>query len=156
MKLGLVIASHGRPEVLQQLLAILVALRRVPDHIVISAVSSADIPPISQDLPNVRTVFGRAGLTCQRNRGISCLINTTDLIIFIDDDFIVGDDYFFNMESIFEQDDSIVGLSGNVIADGAGAGALVATVRSSALPVCNGRPRPRRTPWIGFSALQQG
>ena len=41
------------------------------------------------------------------------------MIIFIDDDFIVGDDYFANMESIFEQDDSIVGLSGNVVADGA-------------------------------------
>ena len=119
MKLGLVIASHGRPEVLQRLLATLVSQRRIPDHIVISAVSSADIPPISQDLANVQTVFGSAGLTCQRNRGISCLITATDLIIFIDDDFIVGDDYFANMESIFEQDDSIVGLSGNVIADGA-------------------------------------
>ena len=41
-----------------------------------------------------------------------------------------------------------------------GAGAHVATVRSSAidesLPVCNGRPRPRRTRRIGFSTLQQG
>jgi GT2 family glycosyltransferase len=119
MKLGLVIASHGRPEVLQQLLATLVSQRRIPDHIVISAVSSADIPPITQELANVQTVFGSVGLTCQRNRGITRLINTTDLLIFIDDDFIVGDDYFFNMESIFEQDDSIVGLSGNVIADGA-------------------------------------
>jgi GT2 family glycosyltransferase len=119
MKLGLVIASHGRPEVLQQQLATLVSQRRIPERIVISAVSSVDIPPISQDLANVQTVFGSAGLTRQRNRGISCLINATDLIIFIDDDFIVGDDYFANMESIFEQDDSIVGLSGNVVADGA-------------------------------------
>ena len=41
------------------------------------------------------------------------------MIVFIDDDFIVGDDYFLNMEEIFEQDVSIVGVNGNVIADGA-------------------------------------
>jgi GT2 family glycosyltransferase len=119
MKLGLVIASHDRPEVLQRLLEALVSQRRIPDTIVISAVSPADIPPISESLSNVQTVFGRAGLTRQRNRGMSGLINTMDLIIFIDDDFIVGDDYFLNMESIFAQDDSIIGMSGNVIADGA-------------------------------------
>jgi hypothetical protein len=86
MKLGLVIASHDRPEVLQRLLEALVSQRRIPDTIVISAVSPADIPPISQSLSNVQTVFGRAGLTRQRNRGMSGLINTMDLIIFIDDD----------------------------------------------------------------------
>jgi GT2 family glycosyltransferase len=119
MKLGLVIASHARSEILQQVLAVLVSQRRLPDYIVISAVSPADVPPISQDLANVQTLFGSTGLTCQRNRGMSCLINTVDLIAFIDDDFIVGDDYFLNLERLFEQDDSIVGLSGNVIADGA-------------------------------------
>jgi GT2 family glycosyltransferase len=119
MKLGLVIASHGRPDILQKVLGKLMSQRRFPDNIVISAVDAADIPDIDPTLANVQTIFGSAGLTCQRNRGISSLIAATDLIIFIDDDFIVGDDYFFNMENIFAQDDSIVGLSGNVIADGA-------------------------------------
>src|SRR5271154_1584256 len=119
MKLGLVIASHGRPTDLQQALAIVMSQRRIPDHIVISAVHAADIPQICQDLANVRKIFGSAGLTCQRNRGISCLIDTVDLIAFIDDDFIVGDDYFLNMERIFLQDDSVVGLNAEIIADGA-------------------------------------
>ena len=44
------------------------------------------------------------GLTSQRNRGMSFLIASTDLIVFIDDDFIVGDDYFLNIERIFEQE----------------------------------------------------
>lgn len=119
MKLGLVIASHGRPDTLQRVLMNLVSQPRLPDDIVVSAVDSADIPEISPSIFNVRKIFGDAGLTSQRNRGMSCLIDTTDVIVFIDDDFVVGNDYFLNLERIFERDRSIVGVNGEVIADGA-------------------------------------
>jgi GT2 family glycosyltransferase len=119
MKLGLVIASHGRPEILQQVLVNLISQPRIPDDIVLSAVAPADIPEISPSIANIRRVFGNAGLTRQRNRGISCLIDTTDVIAFIDDDFVVGDDYFLNLERIFERDRSILAVNGEVIADGA-------------------------------------
>lgn len=119
MKLGLVIATHRRPDVLQKVLRNLISGHRIPDDIIISAVDPADIPEVDQNAANVRSVFGTAGLTCQRNRGMSCVIDTADLIVFIDDDFIVGDDYFLNMEGIFARDTSIVGVTGEVIADGA-------------------------------------
>ena len=119
MKIGLVIASHGRPVILQQVMTHLLLQRRVPDEIVISAVGHDDISAAIATDFRVRSVFGSVGLTCQRNRGISCLIDTADVIAFIDDDFLVGDDYFLNMERIFEQDDSIVGVNGEIIADGA-------------------------------------
>ena len=119
MKLGLVIASQGRPDTLQQVLMNLVSQPRIPDDIVISVVAPTDIPEISPSITNVRKIFGSAGLTSQRNRGMSGLIDTADVIVFIDDDFIVGDDYFLNVERIFEQDGSIVGVTGEVIADGA-------------------------------------
>ena len=90
MRMGLVIASHRRPDILQKVLMKLLSQSRVPDDIVISAVDSADIPDISHTSANVRSVFGSVGFTSQRNRGISCLINSVDLIAFIDDDFIVG------------------------------------------------------------------
>jgi GT2 family glycosyltransferase len=118
MKLGLVIASRGRPDILQQALSHIALQPRIPDHIVISAVEQADVANIDQAI-SVRLIFGSAGLTRQRNRGISCLINTTDVILFIDDDFIVGHAYFLNVERLFEQDDSIIGATGEVIADGA-------------------------------------
>jgi GT2 family glycosyltransferase len=119
MKLGLVIASHGRPEILQKVLMNAASQPRVPDDIVISAVNSADIPEITDTITNVRTVFGSPGLTSQRNRGISCLIDTMDVVVFIDDDFIVGDNYFLNLERIFGRDNSIIAVTGQVIADGA-------------------------------------
>ena len=119
MKLGLVIASHGRPDILQKTLMLLMAQRRIPDETVISAVTPADVPEFGAVTGNVRTIFGSVGLTSQRNRAISCLIDEADVIAFIDDDFIVGDDYFLNMERIFEQDDLIVGVNGDIIYDGA-------------------------------------
>jgi GT2 family glycosyltransferase len=119
MKLGLVIASHGRPDILQNVLVNLLSQRRIPDVIVISAVVPADVPELGTATANVQRIFGSIGLTCQRNRGISCLIDEMDVISFIDDDFIIGDDFFLNLERIFEQDYSIVGVSGNIVADGA-------------------------------------
>jgi hypothetical protein len=52
------------------------------------------------------------------------LLQCTDVVIFIDDDFILGKDYFLNAERIFRQDASIVGATGTVIADGTRSGAL--------------------------------
>jgi GT2 family glycosyltransferase len=119
MRLGLVIASHRRPDLLEAVLMHLTSQRRVPDDIVLSSVDAADIPKIGPTLANVRKVFGSAGLTSQRNRGMSCLVGTADIIIFVDDDFVVGDDYFLNIERIFAQDESIIGVQGAVVADGA-------------------------------------
>ena len=119
MKLGLIIASHGRPEILHQVLTHLLLQPQIPDEIVISAVNPADVPELDNVGYNIRKVFGSAGLTRQRNRGLSCLIDTMDIIVFIDDDFIVGDDYFLKLERVFGQYNSIIGVNGHVIADGA-------------------------------------
>jgi GT2 family glycosyltransferase len=119
MKLGLVIASHRRRDILQKVLINLMSQVRVPDEIVLSAVDATDIPAIADNTARVRTIFGTSGSSCQRNRGISCLVGAVDVIIFIDDDFIVGSDYFSNLEHIFDEDNSIIGLNGEVVADGA-------------------------------------
>jgi GT2 family glycosyltransferase len=119
MKIGLVIATKGRADILQSVLVRLTSQTRIPDEIVISAVTAKDIPERCHAATRFRAILGSAGSSCQRNRGISCLGETTDIICFIDDDFVVGDDYFLNLEKIFSQDESIVGVTGEVIADGA-------------------------------------
>ena len=124
MKLGLVIASRGRPDILQKVVTNLMSQHRVPDDIVFSGVDVSDLPEIGPCLSNVRKVFGSPGSTSQRNRGMSCLINTADVIVFIDDDFVVGRDYFLNLESVFQEDSSIIGVTGEVIADGASSAGL--------------------------------
>src|ERR1700733_3937172 len=88
MKLGLVIPSRGRPDLLKLMLTHLMAQRRIPDIIILSAVDPSDIPDITHIANRTRVIFGGLGLTGQRNRGISCLVDAVDLIAFIDDDFI--------------------------------------------------------------------
>ena len=153
MKLGLVIASYGRSEILQQALMRLVSQPRVPDDIIISAVNPTDVPEFSHCIANLRTVFGSAGLTRQRNRGLSCLIDTVDVIIFIDDDFIVGDDYFRRMESIFEQEPSIIGVNGHVVADGANSQGL--TIEEG-FQLLQQYGRRRGAPWLHAIAGSYG
>ena len=119
LKLGLVIASHGRPNLLQSVLTRVLSQQRAPDQIVLSTVNEQDTLGIDDSGRSIQKVFGAPGLTRQRNRGISRLIGSVDVIIFIDDDFVVGEDYFAKIESIFASDKSIIGVSGAVIADGA-------------------------------------
>jgi hypothetical protein len=93
------------------------ARQRIPDQIIISAVEPDDVPELGHS--NARCVFGSAGLTAQRNRGMSYALDSADLISFIDDDFVVSDNYFLDVERIFARDASIIGVTGEVIADGA-------------------------------------
>jgi GT2 family glycosyltransferase len=126
MKLGLVIASHGRADILRRTLDNLLSQSRIPDDVIISAVDPEDVPKACQGVPGIQSIFGGAGLTRQRNRGMSPLLDKADVIVFLDDDFIVGNDYFLNMERIFAQDDEIIGVNGEVVADGANSPGLTA------------------------------
>ena len=119
MKLGLVIASHGRADILQRVVDNLFSQSRIPDDIVISVVDPEDVSEVCRRAAGVRSIFGDAGLTRQRNRGMLPLLETADVIMFLDDDFIVGNDYFLNVEKIFAQDGTIIGVNGEVVADGA-------------------------------------
>jgi GT2 family glycosyltransferase len=124
MRVGLVIATYRRPDILKETLSHLCSQPRLPDHIIISAVDATDVPNLGPDRERIQVIFGSAGSTSQRNRGLARLIEYTDVVLFIDDDFIVGKDYFLNVEKIFTDDALIVGATGTVIADGAQSGGL--------------------------------
>ena len=68
-------------------------------------------------------VSDRAGLTIQRNIGVNFLIDNAALddkciVVFFDDDFRPADNWLCEACAIF-QDPKIVGLTGQVLADGA-------------------------------------
>jgi GT2 family glycosyltransferase len=124
MRLGLVIATCRRPDILGKMLGHLLSQPRIPEHIVISAANSSDVPNLVPWSERIQVIVGNAGSSSQRNNGLAQLIQCTDIVIFIDDDFIIGRDYFLNAERIFQQDPAIVGATGTVIADGAQSGGL--------------------------------
>ena len=60
----------------------------------------------------------RKGSCAQRNIGIDALIDGSDLIVFMDDDFVPAPDYFAQLEQFFEAAPDAVGVTGQVLADG--------------------------------------
>jgi glycosyltransferase involved in cell wall biosynthesis len=119
MKLGLVVPSRGRPEIVRNLLFSLRSQSRAPDEVVFSVTEPTDMPEIASCELNAKVIFGAAGLCAQRNRAIDYLIGTTSIICFIDDDFVPDADYFANVERLFADDQSLAGVTGDVIVDGA-------------------------------------
>lgn len=120
MRLGVVYATVGRPDLLTSALECLKQQARRPDQIVISAVSPSDVSEAPSDLP-VRTTFSGKGLPIQRNAGLKAIREmspTVDVVTFFDDDFAPAPGYLATVEAIFSENPQLAGVTGNVIADG--------------------------------------
>lgn len=120
---------------------------RKPDHIIISVASKTDIPSNFDALTvgcSVTLLTGPAGLTRQRNLAVDWLFaearfgTPSDVAVFFDDDFVPRADWLAEAEIAFEADTQLAGLTGIVLADGAG---LVGYTESEANTIiAAGRP----------------
>ncbi|MBY0383504.1 MAG: glycosyltransferase [Xanthobacteraceae bacterium] len=119
MRLGLVIATHRRPEIIAPLLGMIGRQSVQPDYIVLSVVDDSDLP-VSKDVGLSTIVLrGPAGSCVQRNRGIDFLHDRADVVVFLDDDFWMAPDYLETVQNVFSSNPDVVAVTGNVIADGA-------------------------------------
>jgi GT2 family glycosyltransferase len=124
MKIGLIIASYGRPELVRQLLSSIELQARVPDELVLSVVSEKDLEAASLSRLKVTAVYSDRGLCVQRNKGLAFLQDRADqdgvdVVLFIDDDFWMSRTYIGELEQIFSANEDIVAATGLVLADGA-------------------------------------
>src|SRR5882724_3334116 len=118
MKIGIVVASFGRPLILAQFLSMVECQSRQPDQIVLSVVSEHDLPKLDGFNLPIKLIFGDPGSCVQRNRGIDHLQQHTDIVLFLDDDFWMSTSYLEVLSLIFS-DPGIVCVTGYVLADGA-------------------------------------
>jgi glycosyltransferase involved in cell wall biosynthesis len=119
MKIGIVVATHGRATLVRELLERMQSQSRLPDEVVLSAVESSDLPELTKlDFP-VKVLLGKPGSCRQRNDGIEYLIGRAEVVLFLDDDFWMSRHYLEEIARLFTSDSSIVGITGKVIADGA-------------------------------------
>jgi len=119
LRVGIGIATSGRPEILNETLQFIGRQSELPEKVVICPVSATDI---SRDalhaLPYpVRIAPSASGLTIQRNIILS-LMTDSDVVIFFDDDFIPDVNYIANAKALFQSDDNIVLATGVLIDDG--------------------------------------
>ena len=122
-----VVATRGRAREVGHLLGNLGAQEVVPAVVVVVGASAADIAVDSSCVPpGLNVVFRVAaspGLTSQRNDAVRYLQASRDLdcrttVVFFDDDFRPDARWILECEELFSRDEDIVGLTGNVLADG--------------------------------------
>src|SRR5438445_1183552 len=115
MKIGLIIASYGRPALVRQLLASIERQVRLPDEIVLSVVTDKDFEAAPPGGLKVDVVHSSPGLCAQRNKGLERLGGRVDVVLFIDDDFWMSETYVAELERLFSANDDIVAVTGLVL-----------------------------------------
>lgn len=117
------IASAGRPTVLRETVDYLASLKSRPERIFVCVPDIDDAAGVA-DRPGVQVLVGARGLTCQRNRILGAAVLDTDILVFLDDDFIPASDFISRMEDVFAREPDVAIATGEVLADGILCGGL--------------------------------
>ncbi|WP_028226663.1 glycosyltransferase family 2 protein [Paraburkholderia ferrariae] len=116
-KICLIFATRGRAELLKHVVAFADTQTVKPDLIIVSCVSDEDVANLERR-PGMLVVKGRPGLTVQRNHALNHVPDDIDVVIFLDDDFLMHREWIAQILKTLESDPSIACITGTVIADG--------------------------------------
>ena len=117
LRIAVGIATRGRALVLRETLARLKTQSEPPYRIVVCGSDASDVAGL-EDQPGLQVCLAPPGLCRQRNE-ILGRIRDCDLILFLDDDFLVSSSYLEAIGAVFEADPAIMVATGHVVADGA-------------------------------------
>lgn len=119
LSMALVIATTGRPDTLRLTVPEFARQSRPADKVVLSVCDDADVDRASlAGLPfAVEVVRGPKGLCRQRNTALRAL-GDCDVVVFLDDDFVMRADFLAETEALLVERPDIVVATGTVIADG--------------------------------------
>jgi GT2 family glycosyltransferase len=124
LSIAIVIATLGRAHVVSRMLGRLELQTRLPDRVIVVGVSDEDVAGVSEAWPAVELLLSGKGSCRQRNVALDHLAGEADVVLFIDDDFLAADDYVEQVERLMLADDGLVGLTGQLLADGAQTGQI--------------------------------
>jgi glycosyltransferase involved in cell wall biosynthesis len=122
LRIGVAVASLGRPDELGVLLRYMAAQTIAPAMIILSVTKESDIPP--EALEQARVIYGPPGLPAQRNRAIEACMGQCDVIAFFDDDYVPAKGVIEGLARIFSDHPDVVGATGTLLADGVGTGGM--------------------------------
>lgn len=118
LRIFIAIATVGRAELLRKTADMLADQSRPADGVLVASVTPQDVAGLELARGNPEIVFSQKGLCRQRNRALEALEGRADIVIFFDDDFIPAPDYIANVERLFARNPRIVGITGDLLADG--------------------------------------
>ncbi|WP_195909424.1 Wzz/FepE/Etk N-terminal domain-containing protein [Rhizobium tubonense] len=119
LRLVVGIASTGRREILSAVLPHISKQTRLPDEVIVCVASPEDIDPrclSGLDFP-IRVLTSKRGSCSQRNHILDD-IEGADVVLFLDDDFLMAPTYIEETESLFRGHRDIIMATGTVLADG--------------------------------------
>ncbi len=160
MKKYVVVATKGRPLETRVLLDMLAAQDARPDVVHIVGASVGDLPDVAGHpllaLARVEMRLAKApGLTIQRNAAIEAILKDAPdeaggerwFACFFDDDFRPHPGWLRHCEALFEGQSDVIGMTGQVLADGVKSGGVS---EADALRYLSGE-KPRELHWASGS-----
>lgn len=118
-RVAVVIATKGRPAATAWAVRLLARQTVRPEQVVLSATCAADLGPYDAEGLRIDELFGSAGSSVQRNRGLDVLVPGIDVVVFFDDDFAPERHWIEQCAQLFDADPSLTGFSGRTLRDGA-------------------------------------
>ena len=143
MRIHVAIATTGRPSILRQVVDHLALQERQPDGIVVVGAAREDIASLDADDNGLDILLSERGLCKQRNAALRHIGKGSDVVVFIDDDFVAARDFLRRVELLFRYRPEVVGATGILVADGAHTSPLEFDVAVQRLDVLGERPPPR-------------
>ena len=122
LRIHIVIATVGRSDLLRHTVDLIAAQTRPVDGVLIVSPTVDDFGTAAQSPVRPEVALAPRGLCRQRNRALDLLEGRTDVVLFLDDDFVMAPDYVAAIEELFTSDPAIAGITGNLVADGVRSG----------------------------------
>lgn len=141
MRIAIGIPTYGRAAIVLETLAELAGQDRPADRIVVCYAREEDLPPADRRPKGVEWLAAEPGLCRQRNRIIDH-VEDCELLLFLDDDFLLHRNYLSVMERLFAEGPDIVMTTGTVLADGVTTGGLSFAEGRSTLARAKAVPDP--------------
>ena len=116
-KVCLIFATRGRAELLQHVIAFVDLQTVKPDLTIVSCVSDEDVGNLAGH-PGILVIKGKPGLPAQRNNALNHVPDDFDVVIFLDDDFLMHSAWVAEALKVLDSDPSIACVTGTVLADG--------------------------------------
>ena len=118
LRIYIAIATVGRPALLREIVDLVAQQTRPPDGVLIVAPSPEDFGNVGESAVRPELALSPKGSCRQRNRALDLLEGSADVVLFLDDDFVMAPDYLAAIETLFTSDPGIAGITGSLVADG--------------------------------------
>ncbi|WP_322015090.1 glycosyltransferase family 2 protein [Paraburkholderia sp. J12] len=117
LKTCLIFATRGRAELLNRVVAFVGTQTVEPELIIVSCVSDEDVRDLPE-LAGMLVIKGPPGLTRQRNNALNHVPDDCDVVIFLDDDFLMHSRWISEVHRVLEHDPAVACVTGTLLADG--------------------------------------